>query len=331
METLKQGLEKIENPLRFSSGNAFRNLAIVRDLEVPLRKKIDDLREGIRQRVKHPGDAARLDELMEQMDDLFSGFEKASLDEKKRRVSEGLIRIETVKSLLAQWSEPGYQRPTESVKQDLRESLDAAIGKLTQQAQFVKGVGPKVGQLLARKGLNTIEDLLYFLPRKYEDRRFVKAISKSEVGKKETVIGEVVRAEIHPYKKRRVFEVVLKDDSGTLKAKWFKGSFAYLRNAFKPGLRAILTGDVRLYQFELEMIHPDFELLEEGEDSHLHFKRIVPIYSETEGLGQKHLRRILLHAVEDYARYVPGPIPRDVCERQGLIDIIEAVRSVHLP
>jgi ATP-dependent DNA helicase RecG len=331
METLKEALEKIENPLVFSSGNAFRNLAIVRDLEVPLHKKIVDLREGVRQRVKNPEDAARLDELMEKMDEIFSGFDKASLEEKKRRVSEGLVRIQTVKSLLAQWSDPGYQRPPERAKQDLRESLDAAIGKLTQQAQFVKGVGPKVGQLLARKGLSTIEDLLYFLPRKYEDRRFVKAISKSEVGKKETVIGEVVRAEIHPYKKRRVFEVVLRDDSGTLKAKWFKGSFAYLRNAFKPGLRAILTGDVRLYQFELEMIHPDFELLDEGEDSHLHFKRIVPIYSETEGLGQKHLRRILLHAVEDYARYVPGPIPRDVCERQGLIDIISAVRSVHLP
>jgi len=331
METLKQALEKIENPLRFSAGNAFRNLAIVRDLEGPLRNKIGDLRDRVRQKVELPGDAARLDEILEQMDELFSGFEKAPLAEKQRRVSGGLARVETMKSLLAEWSEPGYQRPPEGVKRDLRESLDAAIGKLTQQAQFVKGVGPRVGQLLARKGLNTVEDLLYFLPRKYEDRRFVKAISKSEVGKKETVIGEVVRAEIHPYKKRRVFEVVLRDDSGTLKAKWFKGSFAYLRNAFKPGLRAILTGDVRLYQFELEMIHPDFELLEEGEDSHLHFKRIVPIYSETEGLGQKHLRRILLHAVEDYARYVPGPIPRDVCERQGLIDIIEAVRSVHLP
>ncbi len=331
METLKQALEKIENPLRFSSGNAFRNLSIVRDLEVPLRKKIGDLREMIRQRVKHPGDAARLDEFLEQMDELFSGYEKAPLVEKQRRVSGGIVTVETMKSLLAEWSEAGYQRPLEGVKRDLRESLDAAIGKLTQQAQFVKGVGPKVGQLLARKGLNTVEDLLYFLPRKYEDRRFIKAISKSEVGKKETVIGEVVRAEIHPYKKRRVFEVVLRDDSGTLKAKWFKGSFAYLRNAFKPGLRAILTGDVRLYQFELEMIHPDFELLEEGEDSHLHFKRIVPIYSETEGLGQKHLRRILLHAVEDYAHYVPGTIPRDVCERQGLIDIISAVRSVHLP
>ncbi|HSD95288.1 MAG TPA: ATP-dependent DNA helicase RecG, partial [Syntrophales bacterium] len=177
----------------------------------------------------------------------------------------------------------------------------------------------------------TVEDLLYFLPRKYEDRRFVKTIAEVEVGKKETVIGDVVRAEIHPYKRRKVFEVVLKDDSGTLKAKWFKGSFAYLRNAFKPGLRVIVTGDARLFQFQLEMTHPDFEILEEGEDTHLHFRRIVPVYSETEGLGQKHLRRILLHAVEEYARYVPGPIPRDICVRQGLVDIIEAVRTVHFP
>ena len=65
--------------------------------------------------------------------------------------------------------------------------------------------------------------------------------------------------------------------------------------------------------------------------SHLHFKRIVPVYSETEGLGQKHLRRILLHAVEEYARFVPGPIPRDICDRQGLVDIIEAIRTVHFP
>jgi ATP-dependent DNA helicase RecG len=331
METLKQALEKIENPLRFSAGNAFRNLAIVRDLEVPLRRKITDLREMVRQRVKHPGDVARLEELLAQMDDLFSGFEKIPLEDRQRRVSEGLARVDSMKFLLAEWSEPGYRSPPEGVKREVRESLDAAIGKLTLQAQFVKGVGPKIGVLLARKGLRTVEDLLYFLPRKYEDRRFVKTITQAEVGRKETVIGDVVRAEIHPYNKRRVFEVVLRDDSGTLKAKWFKGSFTYLRNTFKPGLRVILTGDVRLYQFELEMIHPDFEILEEGEDSHLHFKRIVPIYSETEGLGQKHLRRILLHAVEDYARYVPGPIPRDICERQGLIDIIEAVRTLHLP
>jgi ATP-dependent DNA helicase RecG len=331
METLKKALEMLEKPLRFSAGNSYRNLAIVRDLEGPVRKNIAELREWVRQKVPQPGDANRLEDLLSQMDELFCGFDLLSPEEKQRRVSDGLARVEAMKTLLTEWSDPVYMRPLEGVKQAVRESLDSAIGKLTLQAQFVKGVGPKVGQLLARKGLKTVEDLLYFLPRKYEDRRFVKTIANVEVGKKETVIGDIVRAEIHPYKKRKVFEVVLRDSSSTLKAKWFKGSFAYLRNTFKPGLRVILTGDARLYQFELEMIHPDFEVLEEGEDTHLHFRRIVPIYSETEGLGQKHLRRILLHAVEDYARYVPGPIPRDICERQGLIDIIDAVRNVHFP
>jgi ATP-dependent DNA helicase RecG len=331
METLKKALEMLEKPLRFSAGNAFRNLAIVRDLEGPVRKAIAELRDWARQKVPPPGDANRLEDLLSQMDELFCGFDTSSPEVKQRSVSDGLARVEAMKSLLTEWSDPVYMRPLEGVRQAVRESLDSAIGKLTLQAQFVKGVGPKVGQLLARKGLHTVEDLLYFLPRKYEDRRFVKTIAKVEIGKKETVIGEIVRAEVHPYKKRKVFEVVLRDSSSTLKAKWFKGSFAYLRNTFKPGLRVILTGDARLYQFELEMIHPDFEVLEEGEDTHLHFKRIVPIYSETEGLGQKHLRRILLHAVEDYARYVPGPIPRDICERQGLIDIIDAVRNVHFP
>ena len=331
METLRQALEKIENPLKFSAGNSYRNLAIVRDLEGSLRKKIMDLREGVRQKVTHPKDAARFDDLLAQMDDLFSGFEKASFEDKQKRVSGGLARIEALKTMLAGWSEPDERLPLTGIPREVRESLDTAIGKMALQAQFVKGVGPKVGQLLARKGLKTVEDILYFLPRKYEDRRFVKTIASVEVGKKETVVGEVVRADIHPYRKRKVFEVVLRDSSSTMKAKWFKGSFAYLRNTFKPGLRAILTGDARLYQHELEMIHPDFEILEEDEEAHLNFKRIVPIYSETEGLGQKHLRRIVLHAVEDYARYVPGPIPRDVCERQGLIDIIEAVRNVHFP
>ena len=330
METLRQALEKIENPLKFCR-EFLPELGHCPGPEGSLRKKIIDLREGVRRSVTQPKRSARLDDLLAQMDELFAGFEKASLEDKQKRVSGGLARIEALKTMLAEWPDPVSRRPLTGISREVRESLDTAIGKMALQAQFVKGVGPKVGQLLARKGLNTVEDILFFLPRKYEDRRFVKTIANVEIGRKETVVGEVLRADIHPYRKRKVFEVVLRDSSSTMKAKWFKGSFAYLRNTFKTGLRVILTGDARLYQHELEMIHPDFEILEEDEDTHLNFKRIVPIYSETEGLGQKQLRRLVLHAVEDYARYVPGPIPRDICERQGLIDIIEAVRNVHFP
>ena len=331
METLRAALEKIETPLRFSAGNSFRNLALVRNLEEPLRKIIASLRGMLPQKVTDPERCGRIDLLLTDLDGIVSGFERASQEEKQGRVSDGLACVDAIRAALAGVGDEGERTVPKNIPREVLASLDAAVERLTQPAQFVKGVGPKIGQLLARKGLKTVEDLLFFLPRKYEDRRVVKPIARIEAGKRETVVGTVVRAEIHPYKKRKVFEAVIRDDTAALKAKWFKGSFAYLRNTFKPGLRVILTGELRLYQFEPEMIHPDYEILEEGEDSRLHFKRIVPIYSETEGLGQKQLRRILLHAVEDYARCVPGPIPRDICERQGLMDIIEAVRDVHFP
>lgn len=331
METLREALEKIETPLRFSAGNSFRNLALVKNLEEPLRKIIAALRGMLAQTLKDPERRGSIERLLTDLDGIVSGFEHASPEGKQRRVSEGLACVDAIRAALAGVPEYGARPVPKNVPREVLASLDAAVERLTQPAQYVKGVGPKIGQLLARKGLNTVEDLLFFLPRKYEDRRVVKPIARIESGRKETVVGTIVRAEIHPYKRRRVFEAVIRDDTAALKAKWFKGSFAYLRNTFKPGLRVILTGEMRIYQFEPEMIHPDYEILEEGEESGLHFKRIVPIYSETEGLGQKSLRRILLHAVEDYARCVPGPIPREICERQGLIDIIEAVREVHFP
>lgn len=331
METLREALGKLEAPLRFSSGNEFRNLALLRDLEEPFRKKITALREMVPLRVRDAGQSGRIDRLLAELDALAAGFDRASPEERKRRVSEGLARVDAVKAELIREGGADERPVPKGLPREALLSLEEAVEKLAQPAQFVKGVGPKVGQLLARKGLKTVEDLLFFLPRKYEDRRVVKPIARIEAGRQETVVGTVVRAEIQPYKKRRVFEALIRDDTATLKAKWFKGSFAYLRNTFKPGLRVILSGEMKIFQFQPEMIHPDYEVLEEGEDSRLHFKRIVPIYSETEGLGQKHLRRILLRAVEDYARCVPGPIPRDICERLGLMDIIEAVRDVHFP
>lgn len=331
METLREALGKIETPLRFSAGNDFRNLALVRNLEEPLRKIIASIRGMIQEKVTDPERCMHTDRLLAELDVIVSGFDLASADERQRRVSEALDVVDAIRAALAGVQEAEARAVPKNIPRDVLASLEAAMEKLAQPAQFIKGVGPKIGQLLARKGLKTVEDLLFFLPRKYEDRRVVKPIARIEAGRKETVVGTIVRAEIHPYKKRRVFEAVIRDDTAALKAKWFKGSFAYLRNTFKPGLRVILTGELRIYQFEPEMIHPDYEILEEEEDGQLHFKRIVPVYSETEGLGQKHIRRILLNTVEDYARYVPGPIPRGICERQGLVDIIEAVRDVHFP
>ncbi len=212
------------------------------------------------------------------------------------------------------------------------ENIQQSFAKLALNVQFIKGVGPKISELLARKGIRTVEDLFYFLPRRYEDRRAVKMIGQARYGMKETVIGTVMQADLHYYKTRRVFEVMVEDKSGTLTAKWFMGNPTYLKNVFKKGCQVILTGDVRSFRLSKEMIHPDYEILDEQEEDRLlHFKRIVPLYSETEGLHQKTVRRIMMRVLEDYTRYISSPIPESICEKRRLIHIHDALRNAHFP
>ncbi len=99
----------------------------------------------------------------------------------------------------------------------------------------------------------------------------------------------------------RVFEALIADEHGKFLAKWFHGAHSYLKNTFQQGRRFILTGEVKGSFGLKEMIHPDYELLEEEGDELLSFKRIVPVYSETEGLHQKKLRRIIRQALDDSA------------------------------
>ncbi|NIS62902.1 MAG: DNA helicase RecG, partial [Proteobacteria bacterium] len=87
---------------------------------------------------------------------------------------------------------------------------------LSQPIQFVKGVGPKIAKKLEKRGIRTIEDALYFLPRRYEDRRVIKKISEIQVGRVETVLAEVLLAGTVLYRgnRKRVFEVIVGDGTG---------------------------------------------------------------------------------------------------------------------
>ena len=95
---------------------------------------------------------------------------------------------------------------------------------LDQPVRFLKGVGPKLAERLARMDLATIEDLLYFLPRRYEDRRTLKPLGHLAPGNRETAVGQVVRSGLTSRGYRHQFEVTLRDDSGTLTARWIRGT-----------------------------------------------------------------------------------------------------------
>jgi len=206
--------------------------------------------------------------------------------------------------------------------------------RLLTPIQYVKGVGSQLAKRFEKKGILTVEDALYFLPRCYEDRRNLKKISELKAGRKETGFGQILLSGVAFYQNRRkrVFEVVVGDGTGTTTLKWFRGNERYLRERFKEGRQLIFSGDVRWFNDQREIHHPDVEVVDgDMEKDYLNFKRIVPVYSETEGLYQRTLRRLMNTILERYADELSSPIPSEIAGRQKLIDFSEAFRRVHFP
>ena len=197
--------------------------------------------------------------------------------------------------------------------------------------QFVKGVGPQRAAQLARKGLATVADALFFVPSRHEDRTRLTPLRELQPGVAATTSGVIVGISPPPPRRARVpFAVMLRDGTGHATATWFGG--AYLAKVFQRGQRLVLHGKIERYHGAVTIRQPDFEILEaDGEDERLHTGRLVPVYSSTEGLGQRPLRRLMWNIVERYAANVPEMLPDVVRERRRLPGLSQAVRDAHFP
>ncbi|MDX9745597.1 MAG: ATP-dependent DNA helicase RecG [Syntrophales bacterium] len=329
IQTIDAILDKMENPLRFASRDGYLHLHLLRDVESLMAKLLAQLSLALRQFDGLAG-SHEIGRMFMSWKAVFRHFDSLSLEEKKERVEAALDLHRDISQHLRHHFVAQPETLT-LLHELLRRDMEHNLKRLALPVQYVRGVGPRISQLLAKKNLSHVEDLLYFFPHRYEDRRFVKSIAETEVGRRETIVGTAARVDMHRYGRKPVFEVGFHDGSGTLSAKWFRGRPAYLKNVFKTGRRYILSGEITRYFDGKTMIHPDFELFEDEGDDLLHFKRIVPVYSETEGLRQKSLRRVMMDVVEHYASNLMSPIPEDICRRRRLMDMDRAIRDVHFP
>lgn len=331
MDALKEILEKIEAPLVFSSRDSYRNLSLIKDFEVTMKAFLKQLKHVLLTSAM-PLDGETYGDIVSEIEKAILGFDKLSLGEKKERIESAILFLNQLKKRVSEFSVISSDISKDATSHTL-DNVGLSFEKLSLPVQFIKGVGPKISALFEKKGLKTVEDLLYFIPRRYEDRRTVKDIQSVSFGARETVIGNVVQIGTRFYGRRRVYEVTIDDGTGLLTAKWFKGNHAYLRKIFNKGMRVIMTGEVSSYLFSKDMVHPDFEILDDDESGAnlLHFKRIVPVYSETEGLHKKYIRRIMDHVVNTYSQHIISPIPFEICKNRRLEDISDALRSLHFP
>ena len=202
--------------------------------------------------------------------------------------------------------------------------------------QYVKGVGPKRSQLLKRLGIETLEDILYYFPWRYEDRKNLKKIKDLACGNPETIMGEVVSAAVitTPKKRMKIFELSVRDDTGVLKCRWFNQP--YLERYFTKGQKVVLSGVVKGSRLStgfgsgFEMENPDFERLE-NDDRLIHTGRIVPVYRATEGFTPKQLRTLMFHAINSHSGIIKDFIPGDILQKNNLLPLQDAVKEAHFP
>ncbi len=218
--------------------------------------------------------------------------------------------------------------------------------QLTTPVQLLRGVGPRNAEALAKRGVRTVEDLLYHLPFRYEDRLHPKALHELVAGEMASVIAEVRGSSLLHTRGRPLFELTVGHGLQTLNAMWFGG--AYLKDKFKLGEMVALYGKAepsRSTPGRFKMVQPQFEMLPPVSDDAdpvtlLEVGRIVPVYESLGGttpwgskLGSKWVRRVLWQVFEDLAagQHVPEILPGVMLRRLGLPARLQALRDAHFP
>ncbi len=204
---------------------------------------------------------------------------------------------------------------------------------------YIKGVGPKLVEVFERLGVKTVEDALYQLPHRYEDRRELREIAKLRPGHTEVFAGVVVSATVSSTRGgRKQYEVVVGDGAATIALKWFNFNAVWMKKAWHPGRRGIFTGEVNQFGYHREIHHPEVEWIAAEDDiaavmarDPATYGRIVPVYHLTEGLNQKAMRHLMKQVVDNYAGNVESFIGAEILARHHLLSLADALREAHFP
>lgn len=220
---------------------------------------------------------------------------------------------------------------------------------LATSIQYLKGIGSKRAKSFSALGINTIEDLLYHFPRRYEDRTKFISISKLQEGQTYTIKAQVLAKGEHQSFRRKglsIIEVAVGDSTGKLLCVWFNQP--YLKEYFKVGVTLVLYGRIERYAGRLQMNSPEFEIVsskadeprpsfksnmasEEGRGESLNIGRITPIYSLPEGITQRYFRQIIKNTLDGYLPEINDFLPFDIRSRNNLLNLARSLMNIHFP
>lgn len=198
---------------------------------------------------------------------------------------------------------------------------------LSSPVQYVPRVGPKMAKKLEKLGVRTVEDLLWYAPFRYNDYSLISPIARVQPGETVTIRGEVISMK-NAFTKtgKKLQQAKISDETGTLDVIWFNQM--YLTNIIKPGQMLSVSGKVDWFGHTIVMTSPEYEIFKEQS---LHTGRLVPVYSETEGLSSKWLRGRIAFAIDQCLGQVEEYLPLAVKTENSLPDLADAIKTIHFP
>ena len=203
--------------------------------------------------------------------------------------------------------------------------------------KFVRGVGPRVAEMLAFKGIETAEDLLYHLPFRYEDRQNPRSLDELVAGEVASVIGEVRGATLLRTRRGPIYEITLGQGRFAMKCLWFHAT--YLDGKFQAGQTVAVYGKIEPSRStsNFKMIQPQFEILPDASDDAetqlLEVGRITPVYESLGGsrLASRWQRKTIFNLLEGMRGAVPDCLPQSMLDRLSLPGRETALNEVHFP
>ena len=205
---------------------------------------------------------------------------------------------------------------------------------LQMDVRMVKGVGPQRAELLAQRGIYTLEDLLNYLPFRYEDRIHFSKIKDVQPNgiytlRARVMSGQAVRG---MFGRDAIYHLLVQDDTGSLPCKFFHGS--YLEGRLKPGQQLILHGKVEVDKYRparREMVNPQIEIVSGDAVDSTEMGRIVPIYEAVGTFGTRQIRRAIYATLQDLDQHIPDILPAELRGHMGFPGRREALIQTHFP
>lgn len=328
-------LQKLQKFIKLEAERGYDNRAVLGGLDKILPVWQQEAREN-----KVPED------FIQDVIRCLEGYASYSIPERAECLQTLLIKIndlttlETTEAAPTQVQAAGTSAPSQTQRDRSKSSSRSRSRGYTLPADtlpahglkapltVLPGIGPRYAQTLRQLGLETLEDLLYYFPRRYDDYSRLKPINRLRYGEEVTVIGTVQSVNNRDTRGGRLnlTEVIVSDGTAALRVNWFNQP--WLAKSITPGMQIVLSGKVDMYLGRLVMNSPEWEPLEQ---EHLHTNRIVPVYSLTAKVTQKMLRRIMYQTVAFWAPRIQDYLPEWVRQAGELMPLSRALLNIHFP